>query len=90
MPRLANLPVQCPHCGFETGTCGTLGDHPHPLPGHWSLCMQCGGVSRFDEELNLQPASEEDIELLKISEPIKYAHLCGIQLGMQIRKTKTK
>ncbi len=51
-------------------TCGTLGsviEHPEgrtPKPGEWCICTVCGTANRFDEQMQMVKASEEEISQL--------------------------
>ncbi len=57
---------KCTRCGYVMDMATTLEDPEiHlPKPGDISLCMRCGLLSVFDENLRLQPPSDEKIEKL--------------------------
>jgi hypothetical protein len=35
-----------------------------PEPFDFSICLECCGVARYDEEMMLTPVSEEELDLL--------------------------
>lgn len=55
-------PTHCPYCGVEhDGATDFVGDAV-PSPGDGSVCIQCGGLSCFDEEMQLVKMPPEEIE----------------------------
>jgi Na+-translocating ferredoxin:NAD+ oxidoreductase RNF subunit RnfB len=60
---------QCPSCGLQcTGAAGVVADKtegvPTPSPGDFTVCIACGNVLAFDENLQLRkltPAEERDV-----------------------------
>lgn len=51
---------------------GTEGD---PSEGDLSVCGYCGMICLFDKELNLIPATPEQIQKIRIEEPAMYKTL---------------
>lgn len=58
-------PSICPHCGyfFDSAT------HPkdgslRPEPGDLSMCLSCGGMLTFTDDMALRAASDEEVESL--------------------------
>ena len=49
----------CPHCGFAEAF-RTL-DEEDPSPGDLTLCIQCGSWSRWDDAMDLQFPTHEDL-----------------------------
>jgi hypothetical protein len=50
----------CPHCGFAERAFLTL-DEDDPSPGDLTLCLQCGSWSRWDDAMELQLPTHEDL-----------------------------
>ena len=50
---------KCPHCDYpNTGAMGI--DHDDkPSPGDASICIECGGISVFDQNLRLIKATSD-------------------------------
>ena len=59
-----------PHCGkFLDGAFGVGNDgDPGPCPGAFSLCMDCGETSAFDDDLNLRKLTTEELADMQGSE----------------------
>jgi hypothetical protein len=56
-------PRPCPHCRKNLdGASGPKGSSPGP--GDFSICVYCCGVMRFDDDLQLVPVSESDLDAL--------------------------
>jgi hypothetical protein len=59
-------PTLCPTCGHKLDAATGL-DHDHkPSPGDLSVCIQCGEILEFDEEIKLILISEGTIEKLDL------------------------
>lgn len=42
---------RCPHCDYKlTGTATMKGPVQAPVPGDYSICIECAGVAVFTEE----------------------------------------
>lgn len=53
----------CWHCDRPLDAASPPGeDEGKPVPGAVSLCMYCGAVAIFAEELALRPATKEELE----------------------------
>lgn len=50
----------CPHCGEELDVASGLGTQDGPKPGDISLCIDCGGVNIFDENLKPRLPTQEE------------------------------
>lgn len=59
--------VPCLSCGKLLDA--AMADHP-PKEGDISFCVNCGGVSKFDSNLNLKSLSQEEEENLENGELI--------------------
>lgn len=57
--------LTCPRCGYHMDTSSSvMDDGAVPRPGDVTICMNCGGLLAFDEDLRVQlPEDEVDIYL---------------------------
>lgn len=55
---------KCPHCGRSAtgGTSAAIGKAPptKPKPGDFALCLYCGALNRYGEDLALRPTVEAE------------------------------
>ena len=51
----------CLNCGAEHDR-ASGNDGASPAPGDWSICVECGGLSVFADDLTLRPPSAEENE----------------------------
>jgi hypothetical protein len=56
----------CPHCGFAEPAYRSQ-DSDDPQPGDLTLCLQCGSWSRWDDAMQLQLPTVEDLRELATS-----------------------
>lgn len=58
-------PSQCPICGYNVDAATELHHEPiSPKPGDFSLCLNCGSLNKFGDDLGLVESTEDDILLL--------------------------
>ena len=54
----------CPHCGrpADGGTVCGIGQQPalNPKPGDYAMCLYCGTLNRYDNELKLRLLTKRD------------------------------
>jgi hypothetical protein len=56
----------CPFCNHQLDGCSQVNGNNFPDPGSYSVCIQCGNVSVFDDDLSLRkPHAEEESEIQK-------------------------
>ena len=56
------LAVACPVCHYEMDrTTALTGDDHTPSPGDITLCLKCGEIMRFDENLIMEAATLADL-----------------------------
>ena len=56
---------KCCECGYE---CDRVPGPRPPGPGDWSLCIKCGSLNVFDDNMNLRrPTDSEVIESAGVS-----------------------
>jgi hypothetical protein len=63
----------CWHCGKELSGAANVNETGHPEPGAVSLCLYCGMVSFFDEELYLRKPMEVELDDLKDNDKFRKA-----------------
>lgn len=61
--------LECPFCFHEMDRSSGVNHDKAPTPGAATICIRCGGVSLFDEGLQLRaPTEDERRELLELPE----------------------
>jgi hypothetical protein len=58
--------TRCPGCGLVLNAATNLEGANLPVPGDLSVCLGCGGMMRFTDELRVVPLEEEDFEALEV------------------------
>jgi len=53
--------VLCPACGYAMTHTTAVEDGNAPQPGDCSLCLNCGAVNVFSDDLGVRSASEAEI-----------------------------
>lgn len=70
---------ECPSClnVLDRAT----GEQGHtPSPGDFSVCSMCGTILRFEADLTLRPANDDDLEQL---DPAMKSYLLGMSDGFK-------
>lgn len=57
--------THCKSCMKKIDAHTSIEGHHKPQKGDFSICMYCGTISTFDEQLNLIAMSEEELQRLK-------------------------
>lgn len=64
MPRdytkhaVTGIPVQwCPVCFYKLDSCGSMGNLAVPEPGDFIVCIDCGSVLKFNQDMITVPSS---------------------------------
>jgi hypothetical protein len=67
----------CPQCGkrFDRAS-SVINDHARPSPGDFSLCIACGTVLRFTDDLSVRLATHDEVAAL---DPIHRAQVLYTQ-----------
>ena len=52
--------TKCPNCGNRHTACGPLEGEWTPDPGDWSVCLKCGHVRTFAEDLSLRELTDAE------------------------------
>ena len=54
---------RCPCCGYLMNAASSVDDNTHaPVPGDYSVCLQCGAFLRFGSRLRLGRISKLEME----------------------------
>lgn len=58
-------PSACPKCGdvHDAATASDLSDEA-PEPGDFTICVNCGSINRFDDDLHVQFVDQEALDSL--------------------------
>ena len=75
----------CPHCGraADGGTAFDIGQQPpqNPKPGDYAICLYCGTLNRYDNELKLRLITKRDRRQLmrdpRLRETLRIAELAA-------------
>lgn len=54
-------PALCPHCGYFCDAASPLGHRDSATPGDISMCLSCGNLNVFTQDMGLRKALVEDI-----------------------------
>jgi hypothetical protein len=55
---------RCLHCGHKLDAATGVGHHDAPEPGNLSLCINCGAVTIYAEDLTLRGMTREEMDAL--------------------------
>lgn len=77
------LPTHCPKCGTFLDAASVLrsGHIPMPKPGDFTVCIGCGVIMTFGDQLQLQEVSEAELAALK---PKELTNVKKIQAAVRI------
>jgi hypothetical protein len=54
--------VRCSSCGTKLNAATHVGpDDPRPEPGDFSICLDCGHLSAYADDLTLRPLTDAEI-----------------------------
>lgn len=62
------LPRPCPVCGYVCDRATAVTGNESPQPGDWTVCLRCGEILRFDEQLTHRQVTLEELRLLPRSD----------------------
>ena len=79
----------CNFCGKPQDKHTAAHSEPvEPRPGDISICLHCGTICLFNEELDLEPLNQMDLDTLMSEDPEIFAFAIRVQL--QIREEISK
>jgi hypothetical protein len=55
----------CPYCGHKFDRVSSIREPRAPRPGDFTLCIKCGLLMAFDQELRVRGLNLEDLKALK-------------------------
>lgn len=64
------------------------GKNPVPKPGTLSVCICCGALNKFREDLQLQSVGQFELQTIKQRDPQAYRVIKQAQLIIQKRRSK--
>jgi len=61
--------AECPRCFYQLDCAfaADASDDP-PVPGDFTLCFKCGAILVFTDDLDVRPATDDDLEALEARE----------------------
>lgn len=71
-------PSQCPTCMKVLDRSAPEDDGDGPSRGDMTVCLHCGEILVFDQNLLLTPVTNEALNQLKISQPDTYCMLTSM------------
>ena len=57
----------CPRCAYYVDRAASIGSTAVPEPGDFSLCLNCGALNRFKQDMLLEPVPDDDPDLLDLT-----------------------
>lgn len=78
--------VECPACGHKINGSFGINCKTPPVPNDVSICMYCGCISEFDENLNLTILSEKTLLQPEYREAIEMREKVRAYRGMKTRQ----
>lgn len=58
------LKQECPNCLDTLGAVSSIDTIAQAVPGDFTLCAQCGALLKFNDRLDLEICTQDDIESL--------------------------
>lgn len=81
MPSSPIPPSLCPACGYLSTAAETLADpEARPDPGSISLCLSCGAIGLFADDLTIRAPYFGELEAIRTEDPVFAAELERMRL----------
>jgi transcription initiation factor IIE alpha subunit len=77
----------CPYCGHAMDAATDVEADARPSPGDIGVCIECGGVLAYTDDLTLRAASQEEIETL---DPKTRELLARMQAAQRMRRPRAR
>ena len=71
------IKITCPTCGFS------LTGARKPKPGHWGICLKCGEILIFNDQLVMLVPTLEQFAGLAARSPFMHASLIAAQAAIR-------
>lgn len=80
-------PCLCPHCGYMID-CATGASSPDikPRGGDFSMCLKCGGLLRYNDDLTVRSMVDEDWAELSVNQIALINKMRSIQKSIPAEK----
>ena len=84
-------PTICPTCGYFANAVSSIIRHAQPKPGDVSVCLSCGELNVFLDDMSFRPATAEDWQDLS-DEQVTAISLAQVHISErgQIKRRSTK
>lgn len=79
---------RCRNCGYHLNAHSSVESDIAPAAGYLSVCIGCGSISVFEDDLNLRPMTTPELTDLMNNHLSTYMHIKGIQAMIKIRIKK--
>jgi len=78
------MPVcHCLRCGYKFDSASSLEDDSKPSPGSLSVCLKCGAVAKYGDDLTVVPMTDKEADELR-ADVETMAYLSRIVRGLFI------
>lgn len=75
---------QCRKCGYKHDAfTGVKNENSKPSPGSFSLCAECGEISKFSSDLKLVPVTPEDLVALNDADPDMFDEIMRVRFRLR-------
>ena len=65
-----NEDAKCLKCGNKLNRASGLGHDEQPEPGNISICVRCGNIAAFDDNLQVRPLTDEELKITNAQDEI--------------------
>lgn len=69
------LPTVCPECGDKHETQNVKGQGSPPGPGDFSICINCGEITRYTDDLSLRRLTVMEVSMITPEMRASAAHI---------------
>jgi hypothetical protein len=77
---------KCPNCLYEMDcSTGLRKEDSNPEPGSISICLKCGALCEFDQDMNLVPLTKDQLEEIKRTDPDAWRIIAASQSLIRAR-----
>jgi hypothetical protein len=80
----ANIPTSlCPTCGYEMNAASSSEEDKQPYAGAISICLNCGQVLLFTDDLSQRLPTDEEMEDIKAAPA--WTGIQSVQIAIRMR-----
>jgi hypothetical protein len=75
---------KCPNCEYECDCASSDKQGIVPKPNDFSICMKCGQINQFDENMKIIKPDDEFLEMVSLCEPSFFVFIS--ELSEKVKK----